>query len=497
MNRLITLPMLLALWAPCWGQVPAGAFRDVPELPDTPAGRHMTEFLALMNAEQEPDLKGWVARSLAPSFLGSMPAEDFVGWLGGVRSGHGKLRFVACRILENNPVPGSVLAIVHSARSDRWLGVMIGVEPDPPHRITSLVVNSARPPEGSVAAAPLTSGQLAADLRRYLESLSSREAFSGSVLVAVGDDIVFSEAYGLADRETRRPNTVETPFGLSSMGKMFTAVAIGRLVDEGRLGWDDPVSRYLGEDWMPSGAGDRLTLRHLLCHTGGTGDFLEDLIRKEDRSRFLEVSDYRKLVAGRPLAFEPGSRFSYSNSGFILLGAVIEKVTGQRYEDYVRKAVWGPAGMDSTACLDREAPSDARAIGYYRDPEKDPSRWESNASIVPRKGSPAGGCFSNVGDLYRFARALHSGKLVRPETLAEMLTLQTPEGAQLRYGLGFILSGTGSDRMAGHGGSFPGAYGELDMYLDRKATVVVLSNGEGAGSARDKARELLQRLAVP
>ncbi len=261
-------------------------------------------------------------------------------------------------------------------------------------------------------------------------------------------------------------------------------------------GSTNPVSRYLGKDWMPTGADDKLTLRHLLSHTGGTGDFLEELVRNEDRSRFLEVSDYRKLVAGRPLAFEPGSRFSYSNSGFILLGAVIEKVTGQRYEDYVRKVVWGPAGMDSTACLDRDAPSDVRAIGYYRDPEKDPSRWESNASIVPRKGSPAGGCFSNVGDLFRFARALRAGKLVHAGTLAEMLTQQSPEGSQLRYGLGFILSGTGSDRVVGHGGSFPGAYGELDIYLDRDATVVVLSNGEGAGSARDKARELLRRLDV-
>jgi CubicO group peptidase (beta-lactamase class C family) len=99
-----------------------------------------------------------------------------------------------------------------------------------------------------------------------------------------------------------------------------------------------------------------------------------------------------------------------------------------------------------------------------------------------------------VGDLFRFARALHAGKLVEPRTLAEMLTQQSPPGAELRYGLGFILGGPDSDRVVGHGGSFPGAYGELEIYLDRDATVIVLSNGDGAGSAREKARELIRRL---
>ncbi len=492
--RPLVLFLLLAAAAPALAQAPVGSFTDSPALPDSPAGRRAKELLDVLNGSDEAALRRFAEQAFSPTYDASMTVDDHLDFFHGIQNSHGRLAFVASRTLEPNPLPGAAIAIVRASRSDRWLGVLIGVEAAPPHRITNFMINTARPPQGTVATAPLEPAGIAAPMREHLAKLAATDAFAGTVLIAVGGEIVFEGAYGEADRETHVANTLDTRFGLSSMGKMFTAVAIGQLVDAGRLSFDDKVSRLLGEDWLPAGAKDTLTVRHLLSHTGGTGDFLEVVTRPENRGKYLEVSDYRPLIAGRPLDFPPGTRFQYSNSGFLLLGAVIEKVSGKRYEDYVRGAIWGPAGMTATSCQDRDAPEVATAIGYHQDGPKGKSRWVSNRTLAPRRGSPAGGCFSTVRDLFRFARALQGGRLVRPATLAEMWREQSPPGSPMRYGLGFILENWSTDRVVGHGGTFPGANGAFDIYLDRDATVIVLCNGDGIGSARDKARELVLRL---
>jgi CubicO group peptidase (beta-lactamase class C family) len=470
------------------------SFVDRPELPESPAGVRTREFLELINTGDEAALKRFVDQTLAPSFKGNAPPDEFLSFLRMIRQAHGQFQFKASRSYEKSPQPGAVVAITRTVRSDRWLGVSIGVEPVEPHRITSLVISDARPPENLVDKSSLTSAQLAAEMERYLRSLVEKDAFSGSVLIAVGDEVVYAGAFGEADREKHVPNTLDTRFGLSSMGKMFTAIAIAQLAEAGKLKFDDTLSKYLDKDWLPGDPSGSLTIRHLLSHTGGTGDFLKSLSEDKNRGKYLQVSDYKQLVAGQPLAFVPGTRFQYSNSGFILLGAVIEKLTGMRYEDYLRTSIWGPAGMTGTACLRRDRPVPARAIGYYEDIENGTTQWKSNASLVAPKGSPAGGCDSSVSDLHKFAVALRAGKLVKPGTLEEMWKEQSVSNPVMRYGLGFVLGGTDSDRVVGHGGSFPGAYGEFDLLLDRQATVIVLSNGHGAGSAHSKARELLTRL---
>ena len=475
-------------------QVVGGAFVDRPELPESPAGVRTREFLELINTGDEAALRRFVDQALAPSFKGKSPAAEFFDFLQMVQRAHGRFDFKASRSYEKSMQPGAVIAITRTARSDRWLGVMIDVEPVEPHRITSLVINDARPPENLVDSSSLTRAQLATEMESYLSRLVKKDAFSGSVLISIGEEIVYAGAFGEADREKHIPNTLDTRFGLSSMGKMFTAIAIGQLAGAGRLAFDDKLSKYLGKDWLPADSSNSLTIRHLLSHMGGTGDFLGPLSEDKQRGTYLEVSDYKKFIAGQPLAFVPGTRFQYSNSGFILLGALIEKLTGKRYEDHVRTTIWEPAGMTGTACLRRDRPVKARAIGYYQEFENGNGRWKSNSSLVAAKGSPAGGCDSSVSDLHKFGVALRAGKLVKPEILAEMWKEQSLPNPVMRYGLGFILGGNDSDRVVGHGGSFPGAYGEFDILLDRNATVIVLSNGHGAGSAHSKARELLARL---
>ena len=160
---------------------------------------------------------------------------------------------------------------------------------------------------------------------------------------------IFAEAYGLADREHRIPNSLNTRFRIGSMNKMFTAVAVLQLVTAGKLKLDDPLIKYL-PDYPNRELASKVTISQLLSHTGGTGDFFGPQFSAR-RLEFRTHEDYIKLFGNRPVAFEPGSRFEYSNYGFIILGAVIEKVSGESYYDYVHDHVYNPAGMISTGSV--------------------------------------------------------------------------------------------------------------------------------------------------
>jgi len=488
---------LLTAPLPVRAQVTAGEFQDTAAIPATPAGARMRELIEVVNQGDGAALAAFVETRTTPALRGEAGADELTSFLGTMHDLHGTLAFHAERRFPARPMPDGMVAIVRTERSQRWLGIMITIEPAPPHRIATLMFNAARPPVDAVDRTPIDEEELARELDAYLAPLAARQAFSGSVLVARGDRVLFARGYGEADRDKGIPNRPETRFGLSSMGKMFTAVAIAQLAEQGKLALDDPLDRYLGRGWLSAADRRAITLRQLLSHTAGTGDFLADPRFTGARGKYRRVDDYKPLLADAKLAFPPGTRFQYSNSGFILLGAVIEKVSGRPYQDTVRGAIWGPAGMTATGCADLAGGNAEIAVGYYQDREGDRTVWRNTLSTVPRFGSPAGGCVSTVLDLQRFERALRGGKLISAAMLETLWTDSGPRGTPSGYGLGFDLGGTPGDRVAGHGGSFPGAYGAFDIYRDRDALVVVLSNGNGIGSAQEKARELVSRLPVP
>ncbi len=495
------LAALLTAPLPVGAQVTAGEFQDTAAIPATPAGARMRELIEVVNQGDDAALAAFVESRTTPALRGEAGAGELTSFLGTMYDLHGTLAFHAERRFPARPMPDGMVAIVRTERSQRWLGIMITIEPALPHRIATLMFNAARPPVDAVDRSPIDAEGLARELDLYLAPLAARQAFSGSVLIARGDRVLFARGYGEADRDKGIPNRPETRFGLSSMGKMFTAVAIAQLAEQGKLSLDDPLGKYLGRGWLSTADRKAITLRQLLSHTAGTGDYLSDPRFTGARGKFRRVDDYKPLFADAKLAFPPGTRFQYSNSGFILLGAVIEKVSGRPYQDYVRGAIWGVAGMTATGCTDvagDDAGIDAGiAVGYSQAREGDRTVWRTTQSTVPRFGGPAGGCVSTVLDLQRFERALAGGKLISAAMLETLWTDSGPRGTPSGYGLGFDLDGTPGDRVAGHGGSFPGAYGAFDIYRDRDALVIVLSNGNGIGSAKEKARELVGRLPVP
>jgi CubicO group peptidase (beta-lactamase class C family) len=301
----------------------------------------------------------------------------------------------------------------------------------------------------------LTQADALAALADHAEERVQAGEFAGAVLVARHGKVLLEDAWGRADRTAGVANTPATRFRIGSMNKMFTAVATLQLVEAGKLRLDDPIGRHLA-GYPNKEVAAKVTVRHLLTHTGGTGDIFGPEF-EEHRLQLREHRDYLKLYGSRAPAYEPGGRFEYSNYGFVLLGALIERVSGVSYYDYVRDHVFRPAGMTSTGSLPESVEVPGRAVGYMR-PSPD-GAWEPNTSTLPWRGTAAGGGYSTVGDLLRFAQALDSGRLLSKATLAEAIRPH-----QQQYGYGFDVQGQGRLASYGHGGGAPGMNGELRVF---------------------------------
>ena len=319
----------------------------------------------------------------------------------------------------------------------------------------------------------MTEAEALAALSARAEELAAQDRFSGTVLVARHGKVLLEKALGPANRETGAPVTLDTKFRIGSMNKMFTAVATLQLVEAGKLALDDPIGKHL-PDYPNKDVASKVTVRHLLTHTGGTGDIFGPEY-EQNRQTLREHGDYVKLYGARGLTHEPGARFEYSNYGFLLLGALIEKVTGTSYYEHVRSAVFRPAGMTSTDSLPENEDVPGRSVGYMRPGDA----WTPNTERLPWRGTSAGGGYSTAGDLLRFAQALESGKLLSKAMLAEATRAQQDD-----YGYGFRVQGEGSLRSYGHSGGFPGMNGDLQVFPQLGYVVVGLSNMDPPAASR-------------
>src|SRR4030095_7346844 len=187
---------------------------------------------------------------------------------------------------------------------------------------------------------------LARHINAYLEEAVAKDAFSGAVLIAKNGQPIFKKAYGMANKSNNTPNNIDTKFDLGSMNKMFTAVAIAQLVEQGKLSFTDTVGKLL-PDYPNKVVAEKVTVHHLLTHTSGMGSYFNEKFQA-NLNNLKTVPDYLPLFASDPLAFERGASWKYSNSGFVVLGLIVEKVSGQSYYDYVKEHIFKPAGMLNT-----------------------------------------------------------------------------------------------------------------------------------------------------
>jgi CubicO group peptidase (beta-lactamase class C family) len=308
-------------------------------------------------------------------------------------------------------------------------------------------------------------------LRARLDAATASGEFSGAVLVARDGRTLFEGAYGLADRERGVPNTPLTQFRIGSMNKMLTAVAALQFVQAGTLRLDRPLGTYL-PDYPNAEVALKATSHHLLTHTGGTGDIFGPEFTAH-RSELRTVGDYLRLYGTRGLRFEPGTQWEYSNYGFLLLGAVIERVGGASYYDQVAARVLAPAGMTATGSAPEDSLVPGRSAGYTRQAS---GALVSNAPTLPYRGTPAGGGYSTVGDLARFAAAVREHRLLDSAHTALLLGGKVETGPGARYAYGFVDRVVAGRRFVGHGGGARGMNGDLAFEPNGGYVVVVLSN---------------------
>ena len=275
---------------------------------------------------------------------------------------------------------------------------------------------------GVSPAAPTPSPAIRAGLESYLADLEKADEFSGVVLVAKDFVPFATKATGFADAARGVPNATGTNFNISSITKVFTAVAIGELVDQGKVSLDDPLTKYLPS--YPKATGDRITIAMLLGHTAGTGDYLNDPGYPRVRDSFDTVDELIAAVnVSVPVGTVPGATYKYSNTGYLLLGAVIEKASGRDYYDYVTEAVLQRAGIAGGFLPNTEDERSLRgyALGYRPD-------GTTNWKVLPARGTPAGGAYASAPDLLAFHRALANGLLAKPETLRKLVLQPAPAG---------------------------------------------------------------------
>jgi CubicO group peptidase (beta-lactamase class C family) len=349
-----------------------------------------------------------------------------------------------------------------------------------PHEIVSLELRAIpRPAEFPIAR--LTESEAVDGVQALLRERAAADRFSGSVLVAKDGRVLFSKAYGLADREQAVANTLRTRFRIGSMDKMFTAVAILQLVEAGKVELTAPLGSYL-DDYPNQDVATRVTIHRLLTHTGGTGDIFGPAF-DANRKTLRTLGDYVELYGERGLEFEPGRQWVYSNYGFLLLGVVIEQVTGQSYYDYVREHVFEPAGMTASGSLPEDRAVPGRSIGYTRLPGT--REIVPNTDTLPYRGTSAGGGYSTVGDLARFADALLNHDLLRPDSTKQLLTgkVESWPGASYAYGFEDRRDAEGNGSV-GHGGGAPGMNGDLRIYPKSGYVVVVLANVDPPAAQR-------------
>ena len=300
--------------------------------------------------------------------------------------------------------------------------------------------------------------------------------FGGMALVVQGDQVVMEQAAGYALRWAKLPIQRDTRFQLASTSKLFTVVAMGQLIERGSVSLDDAITKYHTEHAQRPGWAD-VTVRHLLTHTSGFGNFWGPNFDAQ-RLSLVSVQDHFKLFEQTPLSFAPGSSFDYSNVGFILLGAIIERVTGQDYFGYVQQHVFDPAGMRDSGYFEADEDTPNLAVGYtYRRLGDDPARGaaRTHTHLKPFRGSPAGDGISTAPDMVRFAQALMDGRLLKRATFDQfrvpLHAMASPAGLPpIQIGHGFMVIEGDKATAVGHNGGHAGT--TTSVFMDPKSGLI-------------------------
>ena len=472
-------------------QAPAGSLQD------TEAGKRIEHFIKTYNSGDLAQIRGFITSESDSKLLAASPdkAQDMAAYWLNVFSQYGPVRFHSISRVDGYETE----AWTYGSASRAWLGLDFTVAETSPHKVVDYgVVRGSRP---EVAPQRIPSNRLAGYLADYLRDLDRDSLFSGAFLIAKDGKLVFRGACGQANRELKVANQLDTKFYIASLTKMFTAVGILQLAEQGRLSLLDPIRKYLPD--YPEPIASKVTIRHLLTHTSGIEldeiESFNDAIQHAGTMQDIYAAQLEYLPQLPNYgSFALPNRFNYSNEEYDLLGVIIERVSKQSYDDYLNQHVFEPAQMRQTAALSPTQPVTMAATGYTR--RKPAGGYaespQPSRSFMQLRTRPAGGHYSTVDDLLRFYSALLGGKLL-PRSPARQLTtpqvtIHETENDGHYYGYGFQIEKSSGVTKVGHGGAYFGASARFDVYPDLGYTVIVLANEEWvANNVADHIRECI------
>jgi CubicO group peptidase (beta-lactamase class C family) len=311
----------------------------------------------------------------------------------------------------------------------------------------------------------------------YIRGEMAKQHIPGlALLVSLGGQVIRAQGYGLANVELQVPVKPETIFQSGSVGKQFTATAVMMLVEEGKIGLDDPLTKYFPD--APA-AWKQVTIRELLSHTAGFTDYPKSFDFRKDYSE----QDLLKIVEGIPLAYLPGTSWSYSNLGFLTLGIVIHKVSGQFYGDFLQERIFRPLGMSTTRIISEADIVPNRSAGY----RLVKGAIKNQEWVSPTLNTTADGAlYFSILDLAKWDAALYTEKLLKRSSLEQMWTVAKLNNGQPnsgQYGFGWFIETKNGHHLVEHEGAWQGFKSQISRYVDDKLTVVVLANLDEAQPA--------------
>lgn len=389
------------------------------------------------------------------------PLEAFDASMRGVAELTGGVELLDTRAVPSGSRAGTAFLLrARRQGTTRWVR-MVRDRDDPTRLFDVAGLPLPAPYDREGPTGPVSREQLALEIERRVRYAVERGDFSGAGLVTAPDGaVIWQGAFDLADADTGRTNTLDTPFHLGSADKSFTALLTGGLIREGRLSLDTPLIEVL-PDYPNAAFARACTIDHLLSHTSGLGG-LFDRAGYDVQAPYQRMTDMFPAFADQPPAFAPGERAAYSNEGFVVLGAVIEAVSGRSWYDLLAERIHGPVGMTSSGHLRRDEAVGVKAVGQTW-PDSDRLGFGPrvrNDHIVGYRGNSCGGGYSTVADMTRYLRALWAGQIMPAEQLPDFITARP--GGLPQYGRGFQSRSVGGRTLVGHGGG--GARSGIDGY---------------------------------
>lgn len=482
----LTVIILFLLYTATYAQQTAGNLQGPPpaKIPDNETGRIIREFINAVNSSDEKTILSFTDKY----FSGELSNVGKDVW--------DKAKYREMMLNLSSQAKKIEPADVISGSSPDYLGVvfqsaaagrLVSIEfykNAANNSLRYLEVHPMQMPKGPYKWPEGISEDtaIASAIEKRILKETADDQFSGTVLIARKDRIIYKKAFGYSNKEKKETNTQDTRFHTGSIGKMITAAAIGQLVEKGKLNFTDTLGNIL-RDYPNKDAAANVTIHNLLTHTSGIADPFE-LGRRKSGEDYSTAGKNFPLFADAPLSMKPGAYHSYSNGNYAVLAAIVEKVSGESFEEYLRKNIFIPSGMEiaDPSSYSRHP----RAVSYTFRPEKDPlglnERTPANKldSTPEYEYSGYSILYLTADDIYKFLHAFKEGKIVS-RSMAEALTsgkVAVQQGAPIKYGYGFYDANMWGVNMRGHsgGGGNSGIGADAEMVWDKDYYVIVLGN---------------------